>query len=693
MSTNRGLGHLQHVDGVVSDIAGELFLTSTAGKLWQVDGHATAGKSTVLHELAQKLDPSLVPVLVSPPAGALDAGPVALAQVAAGLKLGGLVNGDSAALARPERSLSQKVDDVRGWLSAHSDRVVLLCDEPVRWAVTGHDDAHFARRTWAVVAALLEAPCRRVVAGKVPEGQRVDQIRDLDLQSAPMAWLRDGSNWGSLADSARGLANRPEADLRRYSPLQLRFLVALDRLGASPPSQSARDLTRRELSAHVARELASTKQLRALSELWAKLALIRRPFEADVLALLGGDQLDPLAKDLLHHCLLYRRGDRFVLHETLRQDAQDREWLDDRATRDTHRKLATAYTARFLQTPTLLVDQLEAYYHAMSSGDASLFRDLQPTFVEQLDALGRARSIAAHRATAQQRAGLYDGAVECFRQSIAWDDLSAYAHHYLAFNLDIQAKNTDEVEEHYQRAVDLEPRSPWFHSRWICYLVTRSQLRRAEHAWDDAIDALGSPSRREPNYVYEGLHRWVARILLHRGHLAFAKRVLDHLPSDIVEASLELRALRRHYERLAEARDRRAFLPVPFLVSEWWKQRPPLLRAHDGGTLLRWVAARVDEVDMQGKTLHLVGGEIDTSEPREPTPKLIEVSFSHFDGWDPDEKAKTLSSGRFVELGTYRVGKSTRTRARIHAKRPWVDDELPALFPEPTRWLQALRQS
>ena len=47
-----------------------------------------------------------------------------------------------------------------------------------------------------------------------------------------------------------------------------------------------------------------------------------------------------------------------------------------------------------------------------------------------------------------------------------------YAHHYRAFNLDWIAEDQPTIESEYQRAIELNPRHPWWHSRWINYLIT-----------------------------------------------------------------------------------------------------------------------------------------------------------------------------------------------------------------------------
>jgi tetratricopeptide (TPR) repeat protein len=528
------------------------------------------------------------------------------------------------------------------------------------------------------------------VAGAVPDGIKVKGVRDLSLESSPLEWLRTPTNWGTLADAAKYVARRSTDELSRYSPLQLRFMVALQALDAAPWTASPADLSRRALSRSVADAFAADAEHAALRTLWTKLALVRLPFSPQLLARLGEPNLGQRARDLLHHCLLYGRDGNLVLHETLRRDALERGWLDHGALRNAHGVIASAYAETFANEPRFL-DQLEAYHHATEAADDSLLSKLSPMFVEQLDALGRARSLAARRErNEQRRRALYDAAVETFRSSVRWDDTNAYAHHYLAFNLDVQGKGTTDIEQHYPRAIELEPRTAWWHSRWICYLITRGQARRAERAWDDALDALGLPQPGGgPAFVYEGLQLWVARLLLHRGRLDFAERVLKNVPADVRDTHVGLRALLRRLEVLLETRHRRAFLPGPLMRSDWWKHRPALLQLQDRGKLVRWLAARVDEVDLQERVLRLDGAQVSVGHDKEPELCSLEVPFAEFDKWNPDEPAKSLAAGRFLEIGVYVGGgnKGAQKRARVQPQRAWVDDDLPTIFPDPIRWL------
>ena len=104
--------------------------------------------------------------------------------------------------------------------------------------------------------------------------------------------------------------------------------------------------------------------------------------------------------------------------------------------------------------------------------------DRRIRFKEQLDAIGRTLSYRHHQ---------HPRAVKVFRLAVQLDPEHAYAHHYLAYNLDWLAENTEALESHYRRAIDLQPTHPWFWSRWICYLATRGRGAEAKAQWHEAV--------------------------------------------------------------------------------------------------------------------------------------------------------------------------------------------------------------
>ena len=132
-----------------------------------------------------------------------------------------------------------------------------------------------------------------------------------------------------------------------------------------------------------------------------------------------------------------------------------------------------------------------------------LLEELRPYFADQLDALGRALSRDFQR---------YRDAARYFERACKWEPEDDYAHHYLAYNLDIEASRPGDVEVHYQKAIELAAENAWWHVRWITYLVTRGRTAAAWVAWGEALDALGLPDPDADPWVYENLHLWVVDV-------------------------------------------------------------------------------------------------------------------------------------------------------------------------------------
>ncbi len=410
------------------------------------------------------------------------------------------------------------------------------------------------------------------------------------------------------------------------------------------------------------------------------MSLVRRPSADDLLKRIAGSPPDTMAEALLRNCLLYPDSDGHVLHWSLRLDAREHAWLTEDHERAVHQTLAGYYAERFRRRsgagdPGALLDELEAYHHATHSGDAALLVDLKSYFADQLDALGRTLSREFKR---------YGDAARVFERACAWEPGDDYAHHYLAFNLDILAERPDDVEEHYQQAIEIAPGHAWWHSRWITYLVTRGRMDAARRAWNEALDALGPPDPDADSWIYENLHLWVARLLVHRGRLDFAENVLRGIPPLVRQWQPGIAAIARRLEALIEARRAGAVFPLSIPPGHWWSG-PHLCpqRRGSGAELTRWMPGRVDTIEEEKVHLHVArppeAGE-------KPTYGFLSISVADFDRWTHDQRAAELSAGQFVELAWY--GDDPFPMIRVHRMLDWEDPDLPPLFPDPTRYLR-----
>lgn len=679
---------LPEVDRLVDDLAPEIAETSPSqGALWHVWGPATGGKSTALKILADRLaERGLCPILVAPPARVLDAGPLAITEASVGLKSRNMLNGQLD-LIQEEIPWSEKVGAVLGWLAEHEDRVVLLCDEPGEWSSTSADDAHFRDHADEVALSMVKTlSCRRVVAGALPTGVRAPHRRRLSVESQPSPWLRDGNSWGELSAEAQELANALGDELGRHSPLEIRLLVALASLRATDWVvrwwRSDRP-SRRDIARKVAEVLETETGPEApfLGRAWSRLALARRSFTEELLTRLVGDAPNARSGAILRACLLYPRNGAFMLHWSLRLDAQEhRQWWGRDRTAVVHTDLARHYQERFEQhkkarDPNALLDEMEAFHHASLSGDRDLLEELRPYFADQLDALGRTLSRDFQR---------YRDAADVFERACTWEPDDDYAHHYLAFNLDILAERAPEVEYHYQQAIELRARHHWWHSRWVNYLITRGRMSDARRAWTEALDVLGLPDPDAEQWVYENLHLWVARLLVHRGRLDFADEILHGIPEEALHDHLGLSAIVRRLKALLEARRAHVVFPLSVPQDRWWNGPHLCPQRRETGELTRWMPGRIDAID--AGRVHLQIARPPTTGHAEPTYGFVKIEASDFDRWTRDERVADLAAGRFVELAWY--GGDEEPIIRVHRDVDWRDPDLPPLFPDPARYLK-----
>jgi len=307
-----------------------------------------------------------------------------------------------------------------------------------------------------------------------------------------------------------------------------------------------------------------------------------------------------------------------------------------------YRDVQQHLTRYYLGDKACLVDATEAFFHATEAGDDALVSQAQPFFIEQLHLRGRSLS-------KQKR---HSDAAEVFRQVVELDPDDDYAHHYRAFNLDWIAEDQPTIEVEYQRAIDLNPRHPWWHSRWINYLITVGKTTDARIAFANATEALQEAMESHPEYVYRSLHSWVAALLLHRGQLDFARQVLDRVPQDVRGEHRGFVALGEKLAAMEEARRGRGVFPLSVPASQHWRKSPHLdfPPQVEGKDLRAWYPARVEAVSGQGITL-IVGKPSENGSP--PTYGRINLSNERFDAATLDERTADLRPKQFLELAFY----------------------------------------
>jgi tetratricopeptide (TPR) repeat protein len=311
---------------------------------------------------------------------------------------------------------------------------------------------------------------------------------------------------------------------------------------------------------------------------------------------------------------------------------------------------------------------MEAFHHYVQAGETGFLTDgshqVRALFTEQLDAFGRALSLARRRLDA---ASVYERAV-------ARDGGDWYAHHYLAFNLDWEGVQAERVEEHYRLALQIHGQHVWHHGRLACFYVTRGRMGRAREAWREALDVLEDRAR-ENERLYQELHRPFARLLLHRGELELARKVLDGVPPRMREGLAWWGALDALHASLADAERDQAVFPPHIAVEARW-HGPHLLPQAQRAEVQRWLPGRVAAVDSEAISIRVANGP---SEFGWYDRSVVEVARE----WKGS--ATAMSAGTYVEIVTWDSGAE---EILVHPPAQ-PEPALPRLLPPPDRYLRA----
>lgn len=602
-----------------------------------VTGPPGAGKSTTAQTIADAAAAhGTVPVLVSPPSAAADAGALALSSVIR--QLGGrpyAADGWS----RAQRKAATLLQEAEG-------DVLVICDEPSRW---GAGAGHFARRG-DDVADLLVGPStgwRTVILDQAATG-----VPTIPLPQAVPDGLVSSLAWDELANAAAEVAASPTArDLN--TPLKQRLAVAIAAWDPEGAPHESPETSR--LALRLADVLANRRHGRALWVLWQRLALARIGLDDSALAALGGDDLAPIASATLRLVLLDGAG---RLHDTLRMVPELRPphpQLREENQRAAHETLFEHYFRQLAdldaEDPAVGVFAAEALHHAGELGDEERLDRTPCDLTDQWNAIGT-RLGTVHKK--------HRVAGDVFLRAMQSDADDAYALHGRARNLDVLGEDLEQVEEGYRRALDREPLQPSWHADRIALYLDLGRIDEARRAWAKAETA----SAVDDETVYEQLHAPIATLLIARGELEFAQYVLDGVPGPARDS--EHARLRTILAGRLAADDQGAFVPATRSGRRWWQEPPEALaqRDTDGRELQFWAAGRVEAVDDDGVHLHVAQVRDRQSEPE---PAQMTVPFPVWQARCLDEvTANELTSGRFVEVGRYRAdGEEPRTAIRV----------------------------
>jgi hypothetical protein len=395
----------------------------------------------------------------------------------------------------------------------------------------------------------------------------------------------------------------------------------------------------------------------------------------DLIDHMGGKNLDEDCQAVLYESLLQPQGDSFVLHDVLKRIAALR--VHQRPLeRATHAEFAEIY-AKNLSNPASrqLRNRLEGFYHAALAGQPDAKEVFPELFPEQLHILGR---------TLSKVYGDHLGAARIFQQAAEANDEDDYAHHYWAYNLDWDATDADLVEREYRRAVEINPGHAWWWSRLVNFLITTGRLSDARQAWNRAHTALDVPNRGPADRVWWALHMWVARLLLHRGQVDFARSVLTSVPDETRRRDGYFVALWRLLQLLEEVDSGESVFPwtVP-AETRWTSAYPhlPLPLDLDGAPLMRWNPARVLEVDRDN--VWTIVGRKPAGDASGPVFGRVPIPRQLFDAASPAVPSSELEPDRYLELGFY--GDQERLFVACYPPQVEMDKDLPGFDPPDSR--------
>ncbi len=628
-------------------------------------GRASSGKSSTMALIGDQLRSQGWSVYPTQMTHDDDGGPVALATLAA-------------LVAPPARD--QVLDLDRPWhlkvdlLIDHltppdGQRAVILLDDP--WIPPAFaSPSMFAERSLDLLDRLERAPRLCVVRSMTDRPSR-GQLVELPAAAEPRAVLAPQRWEGSaLAETAAMLLASGHPALARLTPVELRLAVAL--VSAGRPLDEALRLASsgpRALPRAAIESMGSATLRGAI----ARMGVMRTPFDDatfDVLAAGLGAQ----ERALVEQAILFRTDEGLVLPELL--TGQLREYRDsvvNAEQQSAHRVAARFHERQFdiararRDVPAATRHEMEIIHHLTAAGDAEAVLSRSVHFVEQYDALGKSLSVRGLRSGDEASLGL---AVQAYERAIEHDPGDAYAHHYRAYNLDILARDASAAEAGYRRALDLQRDHPWHHCRLITFLLTRSRVREAQSAWDGALRQLDGVRRHA--WLFRELHRPVARLLLHRGRLEFARLVLEDVPASL---DLDWRdALLGLLVQLEEAQADSLVFPAHIAHADRWSG-PHLLLSPDE-RVLDWRPGRIEHAN----------GEV-VIRYQEQDGRLGRRTFSAPDFRTACATArKTMpAAGTFVELIRFEGEADDEIRCYPISQ---ISRALPQPFPPPDRYLR-----
>jgi tetratricopeptide (TPR) repeat protein len=663
---------------------------SDAPKDAVITGAATSGKSSLLRELESQLQKmaGYYPIRLSPPPNYLDSGQSAMLELSSKLKkVFPTETSDLDKILNPEVNWKDKTKLLHSNLQSlnkEGKRIVLLLDEPENWTTRGWQDSSLNENTEFFLQMLKGVQFSKVISGVKSQSWFTPVSKEFKLleHTGEDSWVLGNEDWGSLQEVAKELWEALGRDLKDRSKLKCRMLLGIAWAKGVPwvaanfqNFKVLRDYT----STFVYAIRDKSKEVLDLSY---KLTFPRREISKELIKTLSTNELSTNEFDVLTKCLMFPLENSFILHENLRHDIQTLVDPQKKNANESHRKLARFYSEKIVTSALEvgpLQNYMEAYYHSIIGCDFDWYKEHQLIFTEQLNTIGHRLS------TVQQN---YLGAIEAFETAMKWDNLNDYAHHYFAYNKDILAEDREEVEEHYQFALSLDPSKIRWHSHYIDFLISTGRFKDAENAWNFAIESLCQGDEFTDQNLYENLHEKVALRLVYAGRAGEAKNKISSIPHSLkTPKALELEKI---IAALEESEVKGAFVPYKLQISSRWKKEPFLLPSNRRGNwkLDQWFNGKIESVDesVEAKVIRFLA-EGKNSQKHGTVHRLVMEKEKFFNICEESKKnKKKINTGTYFEYGLYTNGARKMPVIRIIEKD---DYQLPEGFPPPYRYLKS----
>lgn len=676
--------------GILADRT--LGLAPASDSLVHLAGSVGSGRTTVLSlthiELTRRgVQPIFLPVEQSE----FDSGANLLARLYDGISHNQSGSLSPDAIRSPRVAWHEKFTLLKHHFDSHADKYVFLCDEPLNWPKLDRswNDVETVKARRIADWIFGGTNCRRIVSGRIPETvTRRVIVRTRQLPDAH-DFLRDSGQWSAAADLAKSVASNLSDHGEYRSVMEVRMAIAFawlfspeiaaDELrgGAIVPGLVKSFLDKLESAA------SETSRYQMFCQALLRMTFGRTRWSDEILESTC-PKLSTLDRAVLKNSLCEEWEDgRFLLHPFVRYEVLERSQDRTRPSRASlwqidasdesgvHRALLDDISSQSVSDS--LAGDLEYLNHwALCEGNQLSTDNERIHFVDQLHEIGAALSY---------RYSKYEKAIEVYRLALGFDAEDARSHHYLAFNLDWIAEKPEEVEKHYQKAIENNSQHPWYHSRWISYLVTRGQNQKALAAWREANEDL-SLSEDSPDWMFLSLHRWIARWMLHWGELGMAEDVLNSIKSDLRHES-SIARLFGLLKSLRLAEEGIAVFPLSVDPAHWWDQGGHTgLDLELGSERLDWRPARIDSVG--DDVVELSVGYRNSESQIGFVVREKQFSTQEIAACGTNFEIKDIAEGRFIELGYY--GASGLKRIGMHRSLEITDPDIPRLNPPPNRW-------